>query len=60
MKLRRRIERYLKRTRTSAARFGREAVNDPNLVFELRSGRRLGREISEKIEAWLDRADRRR
>ena len=60
MTLHRRIEQYLKRTQTSATRFGRDAVNDPNFVFELRSGRQLGEQISARIAAWLDRKDRRR
>jgi len=60
MKLRRRIELYLKRTQTSPTRFGREVLNDPNFISELRRGRRLGAEITEKICAWLDRAGRNR
>ncbi|HEV2817095.1 MAG TPA: hypothetical protein VGW40_07740 [Allosphingosinicella sp.] len=60
MLLRRRIEHYLRRTQTSPTRFGRDVVNDPNLIFELRSGRRLGKRISKKIRAWLDRERRRR
>jgi hypothetical protein len=60
MKLARRVEYYLKRTKTSPTQFGREVVNDPNFVFELRCGRRLGEPIAERIRAWLDRANRRR
>jgi hypothetical protein len=60
MKLARRIEYYLKRTKTSATQFGREAVNDPNFVFEMRRGRQLGEPTAERIRAWLDRANRRR
>ena len=57
MRLDRRIEYYLKRTRTSATRFGREVVNDPNFVFELRCGRQVSEPIAERIRAWLDRAN---
>jgi 2,4-dienoyl-CoA reductase-like NADH-dependent reductase (Old Yellow Enzyme family) len=34
-----RIERHLKRTRMPPTRFGREAINDPKFVFDLRDGR---------------------
>jgi len=52
-----RIEAYLKRTRTSATRFGREAARDPRLVHDLRCGRRLRRATERRIAAWLDRAE---
>ncbi len=39
MPLLRHIERYLRETNTTAARFGREAVGDPRFVFDLRLGR---------------------
>ena len=48
-----RIERYLLLTRVSASTFGREAVGDPNLVFELRRGRRAGAGIEARIDAYL-------
>ena len=35
-----RIEAYLRRTRMSASRFGREAVGDPNFVASLLLGRK--------------------
>jgi 2,4-dienoyl-CoA reductase-like NADH-dependent reductase (Old Yellow Enzyme family) len=52
-----RIEAYLKRTRTAATRFGREAARDPKLVHDLRCGRQLRRATERRIEAWLDRAE---
>jgi len=52
-----RIEAYLKRTRTSATRFGREAARDPKLVHDLRCGRELRRATERRIAAWLDRAE---
>jgi hypothetical protein len=58
MELRRRIELYLRRTRTPPARFGREAVNDSRFVFDLRNGRQAGEEIAARVHAWLDRKDR--
>ena len=56
MQLRRRVEHYLKRHRISATRFGRETVNDPNFVRDLREGRQVGDEIAGRVHAWLDRA----
>ena len=34
-----RIDAYLRRTRTPPTRFGRDAVGDPNFLFNLRDGR---------------------
>jgi len=39
MHLLRRIERHLRRSGISATRFGRDAINDPRLVHDLRKGR---------------------
>jgi len=52
-----RIEAYLKRTRTSATRFGREAARDPKMVHDLRCGRVLRRTTERRIAEWLDRAE---
>lgn len=52
-----RIERHLKRTRTSATRFGREAVRDPKLVHDLRCGRLLGPRMARRVEAYLEAAE---
>jgi hypothetical protein len=54
MYLRRRIELYLRRTRMSATRFGRETIND------LRNGRELREQTIARIERWLDRQEQRR
>jgi hypothetical protein len=48
------IEYHLKRTGVSATRLGREAANDPRIVFDLRAGRKLGAELEERLAAWLD------
>jgi hypothetical protein len=50
----RRIDRFVKRTGVSATRLGREAANDPRIVFDLRAGRKLGAELEERLAAWLD------
>jgi len=61
VQLRRRIENYLKRNRIAATRFGRDTVNDPNLVFQLREGRQITEKTAARIHEWLDRArDRKR
>ena len=57
MQLRRRIELYLRRTRTPPTRFGREAVNDPRFVFDLRNGREVRPATASRVHAWLDRRE---
>jgi hypothetical protein len=49
-----RIDQHVKRTGVSATRLGREAANDPRIVFDLRAGRKLGAELEERLAAWLD------
>jgi len=51
-----RIERHLRTTGTKPTRFGREAANDPRLVFDLREGRIMGPCLSARIEAFLESA----
>jgi hypothetical protein len=55
MTLLRRIERYMRRTQTTATRLGRDAANDPYLVFEMRKGRKVGEKLTARVHAWLDR-----
>jgi 2,4-dienoyl-CoA reductase-like NADH-dependent reductase (Old Yellow Enzyme family) len=55
MLLQRRIELHLKRTGMTPTRFGREAINDPRFVHDLRRGRQLREETAFKVHAWLDR-----
>ena len=52
----RRIEQYLKERRMPPARFGREAVGDPNFVFDLRDGRVPRERTAARVHAYLDRA----
>ena len=54
MHIRRRIELYLRRTRTPPARFGRDAIGDPRLVFDLRNGREMRKKTEARVAAWLD------
>ena len=48
------IERYLCKTGKKPTRFGREAANDPRLVFDIRRGRVVGPRMAERIEAFLE------
>jgi len=57
MLLRRRIELYLRRTRTAPTRLGREALNDPRFVFDLREGRQVGKKTADRVSAWLNRRE---
>lgn len=52
-----RIERYLRRSGTPPARFGRDAARDPQLVFDLRRGRELGAPLSARLAGFLDRRE---
>ena len=58
MHLLRRIERFLRITGTSPTRFGRQAAQDPRLVFDLRNGREPRAPTAARIVAFLDRAER--
>jgi hypothetical protein len=60
MSLRRRVETYLKRTRTSASRFGREVLNDSRFVVDLREGREVSDKVTARVNAWIDRQYRER
>jgi hypothetical protein len=51
----REVERFLRRTGMSPTKFGRLAVNDPRLVFDLRNGREPGDSIVARILAFIAR-----
>lgn len=53
MSVHRKIEKFLRRTKMPASKFGRLSVNDPRLVHDLRNGRELGMRIAARIEAFL-------
>jgi 2,4-dienoyl-CoA reductase-like NADH-dependent reductase (Old Yellow Enzyme family) len=55
MTLIRDVERCLRDGGISAARFGREAVGDPRLVFDMRRGRELRPATAERVRAYVDR-----
>ena len=47
------IEKFLKRSRMSASKFGRLAARDPRLVHDLRRGREPGDAMAARIEAFI-------
>jgi 2,4-dienoyl-CoA reductase-like NADH-dependent reductase (Old Yellow Enzyme family) len=47
------IEHFMKIRKVPPTRFGREALNDPRLVFDLRRGREMGKRTRGRIEAYL-------
>lgn len=57
MQLLRRIEIYLRRSDTSPARLGRDALGDPRFVFDLRHGRQPRPSTIARINQWLDRRE---
>jgi hypothetical protein len=48
------IERYLKQTGMAPTAFGRQAVRDPRLVFDLRNGRQLSQRVERRIEHFMN------
>ena len=57
MRLRHRIEVYLRRTRTSPTRLGRLALGDKAFVFRLRNGSEPRDKTIARVTAWLDKAE---
>ena len=54
MHLKRRIQLFMEREGMAPTRFGREAVGDPRLIFDMRNGRELRNSTIARIQAWLD------
>lgn len=50
-----RIERHLRANRMPPTRFGRDAVGDPNLVFNLRDGREPRPRTVARILSFIER-----
>jgi hypothetical protein len=51
------VESFLQRHSLSPTRFGRLAVRDPRLVFDLRRGREPRERTARRIEAYMARED---
>ena len=56
--MQRRVEHFLQRTGMAPARFGRNAVRDPRLVFDLRRGRQLRPATERRIRTYLEEQER--
>lgn len=54
MHLLREVEKFLRVSQVSAARFGREAMRDPRFVFDLRKGREPRLRTVTKVRAYLE------
>lgn len=52
------IEKFLRRTKMPATKFGRLAVGDPGLVRDLRNGREPRPKMVARLEAFLAAVDR--
>lgn len=48
------IERFLQRTGMAPTSFGRQAVRDPRLVFDLRKGREPSDRMKRRIEHFMN------
>jgi hypothetical protein len=51
------VDRFLRRTNTAPTRFGREAVNDPRFVFDIRRGRECGGKVRARVYNYMSAAD---
>ena len=54
MPIRRKIEKFLRDTGMAPTRFGRDAVRDPRLVFDMRLGREPTARMTERIEHFMN------
>jgi hypothetical protein len=54
-----RIDLYLRRSKISPSRLGREALGDPNFVMNLRDGRQPRQATLDRVLAFLERAEKR-
>ena len=56
MHLLRDVEKFLRRSHVSAARFGRDVMRDPRFVFDLRNGREPRNRTIVRVRAYLEAA----
>ena len=54
MNILRKIEIFMRTSDVTAARFGRDAVNDPRFVFDLRNGREPRAETIARVIDFLE------
>ena len=51
------IDRFLRHFDMPPTRFGREAVNDPRFVFDIRNGRECGGKVRSRVYAYIAKAE---
>ena len=51
------IDRFLRRSNMPPTRFGREAVNDPRFVFDIKRGRECGGKVRARVYAYIANAE---
>lgn len=51
----RKIEIFLRESGMAPTRFGRDAVRDPRLVFDLRNGREPSTRMTNKVEHFMNK-----
>ena len=54
-----RIDHYLRTTKSTPSRLGRDALGDPNFVMNLRDGRKPRQETLDRVIAFIERAEQR-
>jgi hypothetical protein len=54
-----RIDHYLRCSKSSPSRLGRDAVGDPNFVMNLRDGRRPRQATLNRVLAFIEREEER-
>lgn len=52
-----RIDRYLRNSKSSQSRLGRDAVGDPNFVTNLRDGRQPRKATLDRVIAFIENAE---
>ncbi|MBB6123329.1 hypothetical protein [Sphingobium subterraneum] len=50
----RKIETFLRESGMAPTRFGRDAVRDPRLVFDLRNGREPSARMTKRVEHFMN------
>lgn len=55
MELLQQVEAFLKESAMPPSVFGRAAVRDPRLVGDLRSGREPGRQLTSRVEHFMNK-----
>ena len=48
------VESFLSETGLAASKFGRDAMNDPNFVADLRGGRDYRESTKKKVLRWIN------